>query len=158
MVVCSLIYCVSLLELPATINLYFDVILHWLRTNNCFDSWLDQALACSFSGRERRVQSSILTLEVRGRPQVLVSDASRVQEYVQHSDAVIKAVFCSDPKYRKAFWDWGNLNMSEGNLKRERDNKTCLQPVSKLVEKDVEFFKRCWKGISLVRKVCQQTT
>jgi len=28
----------------------------------------------------------------------------------------VKAVFCSDPKYKELFWDWGDLNLTEGEL------------------------------------------
>jgi hypothetical protein len=69
-----------------------------------------------FSGKERRVQSAALTLEVSGRPQVMLTNSTRTQEFVQNRDAAVKAVFCSDPKYRKVFWDWGSLNLTEGNI------------------------------------------
>jgi hypothetical protein len=44
----------------------------------------------------------------------MLTNSTRTQEFVQNRDAAVKAVFCSDPKYRKVFWDWGNLNLTEG--------------------------------------------
>ena len=68
-----------------------------------------------FLGKERRVQSPALSLEVTGRPQVLLNNSTRTQEFVKGSDAVVKALFCSDPKYRKVSWEWNGLNLTEGN-------------------------------------------
>ena len=77
-------------------------------------------------GKERRVQSPALTLEVTGRPQVLLTNASRIQEFVTGTDGVVKAVFCSDPKYRKIFWEWGGLNLTEGKLQASGHNSVNL--------------------------------
>jgi hypothetical protein len=42
----------------------------------------------------------------------------RSQEFVESHVAVIKALFCSDPKYRRLYWDWGGLNLTEGKKQR----------------------------------------
>ena len=36
------------------------------------------------------------------------------QDFARHSDAIIKVIFCSDPKPRSLHWTWGSLQLNEG--------------------------------------------
>ena len=55
-------------------------------------------------------------MEVVGKPQVLPFKANFKQDFPLHSDAVIKASFCSDPKPRNLKWQWGSLLLTGGKL------------------------------------------
>ena len=67
-------------------------------------------------GRERKITSEPIKVEVVGKPQVLPFKANFKQDFPLHSDAVIKASFCSDPKPRNLKWQWGSLLLTGGKL------------------------------------------
>lgn len=69
-------------------------------------------------GRERREQSGPINIEVTGRPQVLMFKTEAVQSFSRHTDAEIKVHFCSDPKPVSLFWDWGSVQLLEGEVMR----------------------------------------
>ena len=69
-------------------------------------------------GRERKITSEPIKVEVVGKPQVLPFKANFKQDFPLHSDAVIKASFCSDPKPRNLKWQWGSLLLTEGKLQK----------------------------------------
>lgn len=74
--------------------------------------------ACSakniIKGKERKVQSEPITVEVTGKPQVLLYRTDDRQEFSRNAKADIKVTFCSDPRPRKVVWEWGSLRLLEG--------------------------------------------
>lgn len=68
----------------------------------------------TIKGRERKVTSEPITVEVVGKPQVLAFKTDASQDFPLHSNAIIKASFCSDPKPRSLMWQWGSLRLIEG--------------------------------------------
>ncbi len=58
--------------------------------------------------------SDPIAVEVVGKPQVLGFKTEAKQDFALHSEAVVKAAFCSDPKPRSLMWQWGSLRLIEG--------------------------------------------
>ena len=67
-----------------------------------------------FSGRERKITSEPIKVEVVGKPQVSPFKANFKQDFPLHSKAQVKTSFCSDPKPRSLKWQWGSLLLLEG--------------------------------------------
>ena len=78
--------------------------------------WTAPILINNVLGRERKITSEPIKVEVVGKPQVLPFKANFKQDFPLHSDAVIKASFCSDPKPRNLKWQWGSLLLTGGKL------------------------------------------
>lgn len=66
-------------------------------------------------GHERRVQSEPIRLEVVGAPEVLRYSVSPEVQVERGQDALIQMVFCSDPKPRRANWEWGSKQLETGS-------------------------------------------
>jgi len=65
-------------------------------------------------GRERKITSEPIKVEVVGKPQVSPFKANFKQDFPLHSKAQVKTSFCSDPKPRSLKWQWGSLLLLEG--------------------------------------------
>lgn len=66
------------------------------------------------TGRERKIQSNVLRVDVSGKPQIQIFRTQRVQSFERNSDAELEAVFCADPKPRSFAWEWGKLKLEQG--------------------------------------------
>ncbi|XP_076350236.1 irregular chiasm C-roughest protein-like isoform X2 [Tachypleus tridentatus] len=68
-------------------------------------------------GKEYKVQSEEIKLDVTGSPQV-ITDMTITKDTVvveKNEDATISVVFCSDPKPDRVFWEWGSLKLDTGS-------------------------------------------
>ncbi len=52
-----------------------------------------------------------------GKPQVLDFRSTQVQPFSPSSDAEIVATFCSDPRPREVYWEWGKIKIKEGETR-----------------------------------------
>ena len=68
------------------------------------------------AGSSRHQQSGVIRLDVSGRPQVLTYETQAVQPFATEDDAVLKVVFCADPRPRSVTWEWANVRLSEGKI------------------------------------------
>ncbi|XP_046443757.1 kin of IRRE-like protein 1 isoform X2 [Daphnia pulex] len=69
----------------------------------------------TINGLERMVQSEAITLRVVGPPQVLNEVSSRFISVERGDDAVIRAVFCADPRPIRVSWRWAAFQMEAGS-------------------------------------------
>ncbi|XP_045034449.1 kin of IRRE-like protein 3 isoform X6 [Daphnia magna] len=69
----------------------------------------------TINGLERMVQSEAITLRVVGPPQVLSEVSSRFISVERGDDAVIRAVFCADPRPIRVSWRWAAFQMEAGS-------------------------------------------
>lgn len=69
------------------------------------------------NGKEYKVQSEEVMLDVSGSPQIIMDITTTRNEVVvkKHEDATISAVFCADPKPKQVFWEWDNLKLETGS-------------------------------------------
>uniref|UniRef100_A0A2P2I5N8 Kin of IRRE-like protein 3 n=1 Tax=Hirondellea gigas TaxID=1518452 RepID=A0A2P2I5N8_9CRUS len=79
-------------------------------------------------GKERRVQSEPIQLEVVGAPEVMRYSASPEVEVERGQDALIQIIFCSDPQPRSANWEWGSNQLETGN----GNGRYVAKPLSKI--------------------------
>ena len=77
---------------------------------------------CIFlAGRKRRALSDGIRAQVSGKPQVLGYRTDEMVWAPRDSDAILDIIFCSNPKYKNVYWEWGEIpniiQMREGNLR-----------------------------------------
>ena len=90
----------------------------WLQISSSVEGNSVGHLRSYFLGKERTISSDGITVEVSGTPQVLRYRTDETVWFPKNSEANLDAVFCSNPKYKRVYWEWGVLpnivQMSEG--------------------------------------------
>ncbi|XP_064471125.1 kin of IRRE-like protein 1 isoform X2 [Ornithodoros turicata] len=92
-----------------------------------------------------RVVSPEIRIDVRGPPQVL-TESGKTREMVivnKDEDASIRVVFCSDPRPRDSFWEWGAYKLKTGNAL----NRFIAEPL--LSEEDLD---NCYESRLIVQR------
>ena len=71
-----------------------------------------------FLGKERKISSDGIRAQVSGTPQILRYRTDETVWVPKHSNGNIDVIFCSNPKYKNLFWEWGVvpnvIQMQEG--------------------------------------------
>ena len=60
-----------------------------------------------FLGKERMTSSKGIIAQVSGKPQILKYRTDETVWVPKHSNGNIDVIFCSNPKYKRLFWEWG---------------------------------------------------
>ena len=75
------------------------------------------------AGRKRRALSEGIRAQVSGKPQVLGYRTDEMVWAPRDSDAVLDIIFCSNPKYKNVYWEWGEIpniiQMREGKQRKK---------------------------------------
>ena len=61
------------------------------------------------AGRKRRALSDGIRAQVSGKPQVLGYRTDEMVWAPRDSDAILDIIFCSNPKYKNVYWEWGEI-------------------------------------------------
>ena len=75
------------------------------------------------AGRKRRALSEGIRAQVSGKPQVLGYRTDEMVWAPRDSDAILDIIFCSNPKYKNVYWEWGEIpniiQMREGKQRKK---------------------------------------
>ena len=91
----------------------FTVLKRWW-----FENYVHQFEQINFSfnfngiflaGRKRRALSDGIRAQVSGKPQVLGYRTDEMVWAPRDSDAILDIIFCSNPKYKNVYWEWGEI-------------------------------------------------
>ena len=70
-------------------------------------------------GKERKIGSDGIRAHVSGKPQVLRYRTDETVWVPRNAKANLDVIFCSNPKYKNVYWEWGvfpnMIQMIEGN-------------------------------------------
>ena len=73
--------------------------------------------------------------QVSGKPQVLGYRTDEMVWAPRDSDAVLDIIFCSNPKYKNVYWEWGEIpnliQMREGK-QRKKLNSNYFEKLSNI--------------------------
>ena len=87
------------------------------------------------AGRKRRALSEGIRAQVSGKPQVLGYRTDEMVWAPRDSDAVLDIIFCSNPKYKNVYWEWGEIpniiQMREGK-QRKKLNSNYFEKLSNI--------------------------
>ena len=74
-----------------------------------------------FTGKERKLSSDGIRVQVSGKPQVLGYRTDETVWVPKNANANLDVIFCSNPKYKHIYWEWGVIpnviQMLEGIVK-----------------------------------------